>query len=78
MINFNAFDVVSLFIEKDTETAEHCGAGGMFQVIKVIAVMADDNEIDITENIDQGKFYTKSEDVAVDLGINPQNIVFEE
>ena len=72
MINFNAFDVVSLSIEKDT------GAGGMFQVIKVIAVMADGREIDITENIDQGKFYTKSEDVAVDLGINPQNIAFEE
>ena len=39
--------------------------------------MADGNEIGITENMEQGKFYTKSKDVAVHLGINPKDIAFD-
>ena len=78
MKRFSTDDVVSLMIEKDTETAERCGACGMFQVIRVTETLEDGREIDITENIDQGKFYSSNDDVARDLGLDPEKIELEE
>ncbi|HHD2743828.1 MAG: hypothetical protein E6038_03490 [Clostridium perfringens] len=62
-------ELVRLEVQCDYETPSHAGAEGTFQVIEVLGFDEDDNEIDLTNKIDQGVFYYSLEEVAKDLGL---------
>lgn len=64
-----------IYIYPDYEVAERSGAEGMFQVISLM-----DDDQDITDNIDQGKFYHSGEQVIKDLGRDPNKTdwIFED
>lgn len=53
-------------IQHDYETSERAGAGDMFQIVKVIGIIDDEQEIDF-DKLDNGKHYFKNEDVLKDL-----------
>jgi len=67
-------DFIMIYITCDRNTSERAGAGGMFQVIKV----RTDEGVDLTDRIDQGVHYEKLEEVIIDLGLNPNEVDFEE
>ena len=81
MVSFNPNSVVGIDVYGDVATADRCGASGTFQVISVTLIMDDNSELDVTENVDQGEHYFSADDVAKDLGLNPNiinvNIDFE-
>ena len=56
-------------IYKDYQTPEHAGAGGLFQIFSVTAFDEDENEIDLTDKIDQGTFYHEDLEVLKDLDL---------
>lgn len=61
----------------DYETAERSGAEGMFQIYSVVKIDEYDNETNLTEKINQGKFYRTGKEVLEDLGLNPKTTDFE-
>lgn len=62
-----------LKISCDYETGERAGAGGTFQVIRIIAE-TDDGDIDITKDVDQGQHYWTLKEVADNLGLSDVNV----
>lgn len=58
----------------DFERAESAGAEGMFQVISVFDEL---NGLDLTNKIDQGKFYSSVEEVIKELGFDPELTDYE-
>ena len=74
MVSFNPNSVVGINVYGDVATAERCGASGTFQVISATLIMDDDSELDVTKNIDQGTHYFSADDVAKDLGLDPNKI----
>ena len=56
-------------IVKDYSRPEHAGASGLFQVESVIAIDENENEIDLTDKVDQGKMYHDNNELLADLGL---------
>ena len=57
----------------DYKTGERVGAAGTFQVVRIIAEV-DGEEIDITEEIDQGQHYWTLKEVADHIGLSDVRI----
>lgn len=62
-------EVDSVEVSLDWETGERAGAGGTFQLEKVILKTSFGEDLDITKTVDQGKHYNSLEEVAKDLGL---------
>lgn len=62
-----------LTVDCDYETGERVGAGGTFQVSRIIAD-TEYGEFDITSLIDQGNHYNNLQEVADDLGLSDVDI----
>jgi stress response protein SCP2 len=77
MIQNNCIVVNNIQISCDYETGEGCGAGGTFQVESVF-LDTDFGEIEVTEQLDQGRHFYSLDEVASDLGFNPASINIEE
>lgn len=63
-----------LKFDLDYERAESVGAEGMFQVISVFDEFSGK---DLTNKIDQGKFYSSVEEVMKELGFDPEVTDYE-
>ena len=66
-------------ISKDYFTSERAGAGGTYQINSITAIdeNENENEVDLTEKVDQGKHYHSDSEVLADLGL-PTSIAVEE
>ena len=76
MVNYDPIAVTGLYIEEDRETAERCGASGTFQVITAVLSMNDGTELDVTDNVDQGRHFFSQDEVAESLGLDPNSICY--
>lgn len=70
--------IIRVVIQQDYDRGESAGAEGMFQVSSVYGYDSDDNETDLTNQIDQGTFYKSGRSVVKDLGLNPDIVYIEE
>lgn len=61
-----------IYIYPDYEVAERAGAAGMFQIISI-----REDDLDITDKVDQGKFYHTGDEVLKDIGLNPKKTDWE-
>jgi len=50
-------------VDKDTESGERCGAGGVFQIACLSIEDPDRNSVDITKLVDQGKQFLSNDEL---------------
>ena len=70
-------------IHKDYETSERAGAGGMYQIIELLLEDEDNNEVDVTDQVDVGIHFSSGNDeiyqyLAETFNISKEEINIEE
>ncbi len=70
-------DIVKVQIQRDFESCEHSGAGGLFQVISITLVDEYGKEEYHKDLIDQGDMFYDAEEVLERLGLSSKAVNVE-
>lgn len=71
----NTIKVACVHVFKDTETSENAGAGGTFQIESIYLITEDDEEIDISSEVDQGTHFYTLKEVGEEIGLSGVDII---
>lgn len=76
-MEFDLQNIRGIYIDKDYSKAESCGTENSFQIISVVLKTYDGENIDVTEQLDNGHFYESDEEIVDALGLNPNTIEYD-